>query len=670
MASRKISLKVLRILLVISSFLWTSEGRKHHLVLQSEKRSYVDLSTFGFLKGGTLSVQVTGFKVHVPKPLPNMDSMFGLSLDKTSSDGISNYLENTAEDCILNKVKEVGGKDDDLTVVLFTFNLSNSTVTLRRIGDNLKALDIYHNETEYNMYKSHRVPPSGGKSLRKMVKAKRQAEESEDTKKQPTGEETDAKDKTQDTQQETGTGEDQPDDVDPQEKGKEKTPEDDTKEEEVLPKEEDKEDEITENTGDKAEEKDEEKEGEDDEKSEQTEEEEEKEEDESEQDAEPLMEHPLLFNLPMGQEKSKEVVYNLTFFVAISDLEEEGLYNLRFHNCYNKHSGEDSKAKVTISMQVDVVEMNNDNFLSAGEIPLPPVYLTMMAVFFLTGCLWIHILRKRKADVFKIHYLMAALVMVKAMSLMFHAVNFHFIAVEGSPEEAWAVLYYIVYLTRSLLLLISIVLIGTGLTFHNHILPADSRNVRALCLLFLPLQVLANVAYIITESTEEGNSQYRLWREVFILVDLLCCGAILFPVVWSIRHLQEASQTDGKAAISLQKLKLFRHFYVMIVCYIYFTRIIVYLLKITVPFQYEWLGQFFAELATYVFFVMTGYKFRPASNNPYLQVSQEDEDIEMEEVVTEAGWNEGVVRVNQGGKVASTQDSLANPKPRDNSHDA
>ena len=48
---------------------------------------------------------------------------------------------------------------------------------------------------------------------------------------------------------------------------------------------------------------------------------------------------------------------------------------------------------------------------------------------------------------------------------------------------------------------------------------------------------------------------------------------------------QEASQTDGKAAISLEKLKLFRHFYIMVVCYVYFTRIIVYLLRITVPFQ-------------------------------------------------------------------------------------
>jgi len=43
--------------------------------------------------------------------------------------------------------------------------------------------------------------------------------------------------------------------------------------------------------------------------------------------------------------------------------------------------------------------------------------------------------------------------------------------------------------------------------------------------------------------------------------------------VWSIRHLQDASQTDGKATISLEKLKLFRHFYIMVVVYIYFTRL-------------------------------------------------------------------------------------------------
>lgn len=42
--------------------------------------------------------------------------------------------------------------------------------------------------------------------------------------------------------------------------------------------------------------------------------------------------------------------------------------------------------------------------------------------------------------------------------------------------------------------------------------------------------------------------------------------------------------------------------------------------------------QLLDETATLVFFILTGYKFRPASDNPYLQLSQEDDDLEMESV--------------------------------------
>lgn len=157
----------------------------------------------------------------------------------------------------------------------------------------------------------------------------------------------------------------------------------------------------------------------------------------------------------------------------------------------------------------------------------------------------------------------------------------------------------------------------------------------------IPLQVLANIAEIIIAESEEGDVEHGTWREIFILVDLLCCGAILFPVVWSIRHLHEASTTDGKAAISLKKLKLFRQFYIMIVCYIYFTRIIVYLLKITVAFQYAWLDEMFHEMATYVFFVLTGYKFRPLPQHPYFQVDTEDDDDEVE-ILTTSGLTAGL----------------------------
>lgn len=41
----------------------------------------------------------------------------------------------------------------------------------------------------------------------------------------------------------------------------------------------------------------------------------------------------------------------------------------------------------------------------------------------------------------------------------------------------------------------------------------------------------------------------------------------------------------------------------------------------------------FKEMATYVFFVMTGYKFRPASANPYFMLTFEDDDDEEIDIV-------------------------------------
>ena len=50
------------------------------------------------------------------------------------------------------------------------------------------------------------------------------------------------------------------------------------------------------------------------------------------------------------------------------------------------------------------------------------------------------------------------------------------------------------------------------------------------------------------------------------------------------------------------------------------------------PFKYEWLDEFFFELATYVFFVMTASKFRPTVDNPYLQLAKPFDDEEVVEL--------------------------------------
>lgn len=331
--------------------------------------------------------------------------------------------------------------------------------------------------------------------------------------------------------------------------------------------------------------------------------------------------------------------YNFSFHIVIGS-QAQGLYSLKFHNCPNKIP----ELSHPYSLTVEVTEKNPEGYLSAAEIPLSRLYIGMAGVFFTAAMVWVYTLMKHRYSVFKIHWLMAALAFTKSTSLVFHSINYHFINTKGHPIEGWAVMYYITHLLKGALLFITLALIGTGWAFVKYILSDKEKKI---FMIVIPLQVLANVAYIIIESTEEGSSEYYLWKEILFLVDLICCGAILFPVVWSIRHLQEASSIDGKAAMNLEKLKLFRHYYVMIVCYIYFTRIIAILLKVTMPFQWQWCYEFLVEVSTLVFFVLTGYKFRPASNNPYLQLPQDEEDNEMDEVVTESGALEGISKVKK-----------------------
>ncbi|XP_056636052.1 protein GPR107 [Diorhabda sublineata] len=343
----------------------------------------------------------------------------------------------------------------------------------------------------------------------------------------------------------------------------------------------------------------------------------------------------LKFKLTSTEYKGR-TYYNTSFVMAVRSLEEEGLYTLIFHNC-PVYKNIESR----VDFNIKIVEQNPSSYLSAGDMPLPALYCMMSILFLLSGMFWVFLLKQSRHPVFKIHYMMAVLVFLKAVSLAFHGVNYHYIERLGVHLATWAILFYIAHLLKGALLFVVIVLVGTGWTFVKHVLtPRDKK----LFMVVIPLQVLANVADIILEESEESAREYVAWKNFVILVDLLCCGCILFPVVWSIRHLQEASQTDGKIAMNLRKLKLFRHFYVMVVCYIYTTRIIVYLLKMTVPFQYGWLHEMFKEMATYVFFVLTAYKFRPASQNPYFALTEDDDD-EIE-ILTTTGVTEGLSNIN------------------------
>jgi len=237
--------------------------------------------------------------------------------------------------------------------------------------------------------------------------------------------------------------------------------------------------------------------------------------------------------------------------------------------------------------------------------------------------IWIFsFLKPAKTQINRIHHLMTVLVILKMLSLMFKTLDYHFIKTTGSGE-GWAIAYYIFAGLKGIMLFTLIALIGTGWTF---IKPFLSDKDKKIFLVVIPLQILDNIAMIIIEESAPGSQGWFTWKDIFRLVDIICCGAILIPIIWSIKHLREASEIDGKAAKNLRKLKLFRQFYLMVVSYIYFTRIIVYLVDATLPFRLVWLGEFFSELATIIFFVVTGFKFRPAADNPYFSLEEDESD--------------------------------------------
>ncbi|KAG9509118.1 hypothetical protein GZH46_02372, partial [Fragariocoptes setiger] len=336
-------------------------------------------------------------------------------------------------------------------------------------------------------------------------------------------------------------------------------------------------------------------------------------------------------SLPLEIEDLNDTTYaSFNFSLQLTHPEQEGFYFLTFHNCKAPISKFDTTLPWVIDADINVIEMNYpDVYLSANLMPLPQLYLSFSMVFFLFGVIWVNFIRQQRDNTLKIHHMMTALVFFKAVALLSRGIYYHFIAVDGSPVEAWAYIFYTTRLLKGALFFITLFLIGSGYNFIKHIL--NYRD-RVLVFVIIFLQLVANLAEIIYDESVEGQTKRVFFHDLVDVVDLACCSAILFPIVSSLKHLREASRTDGKAAINLRKMELFRHFYFTVVCYIYFTRIISYLISVMITFKYFWVTVLMDELATLIFFAVTFHFFQPMANNPYLLISQDD-DLEMEDVL-------------------------------------
>ncbi|KJE93588.1 lung seven transmembrane receptor [Capsaspora owczarzaki ATCC 30864] len=357
----------------------------------------------------------------------------------------------------------------------------------------------------------------------------------------------------------------------------------------------------------------------------------------------------------VAQNESSAVFPNGTKSIVIeATAQTEFMYDVAFFNCHNlmaSPTGVSSVPYSAVSMKLHIEQYNldasgNRDYLSASESPLPIVLVVTSVCFVCAAILWTGILVSRRNMVFKIHYLMLVLVFLKACSSFSLAMRDRTLQTEGTANEAWQVFYYIFRFARTGLFFVAIAMIGAGFTFIKFYLSAREKYVLAG---ILGLQLLSNSASIISEELDVSDQMHAEWNRINKMVNIISCGVVLVMIMWSIKHLHSSIGVDGKANRALPKLKLFRYLYAAVFIYVFLNEIFVELLRLALPFKYEWLAKLFEELLMLGFFIWIGVHFRPGADNPYLQVSQDDDDeeIAMDTIVT---TNEGA---NPGGQLTA-----------------
>lgn len=308
--------------------------------------------------------------------------------------------------------------------------------------------------------------------------------------------------------------------------------------------------------------------------------------------------------------------------IQTKEIKHSSLYGLFFYHCENV-------VKLPVSFDVRIEEYNligtTKHYLSLGEIPLIFIFLSLAFLFYLLSIIWVIVLIKERGNNFKIHYLMGILVILKATTLLLEGIRFIDINFNGS-SIVWSIFYYIFATIKAFMLFVVILLIGSGWSF---IKPYLNDLEKQLLLGILTLQVVSNVAMVIIEQTAEGASSWLFWRQILLWVDVICCCLILPAIAWSIRNFKNSK--DERSQKNATRLAQFQQFYLVVIGYLYFTRIISLFIKDSLPFNYIWLPDLLSQLVSMFLFVFTGFRFRPMKENPYTSVkSDDDEDFELE----------------------------------------
>jgi G protein-coupled receptor 107 len=242
-----------------------------------------------------------------------------------------------------------------------------------------------------------------------------------------------------------------------------------------------------------------------------------------------------------------------------------------------------------------------------------------------------------KPVVHTIHYLMAILLLLKFLSVFFDSIRYYKIQVSGHAEFL-SFIYYTFTVLKGMFLFTVILLIGTGWSFVKSSLSTREKKV---ILFVLILQIINNVALAVLSQETVGEKYFAIVSGLMHMIDIICCCAVIVPVVWQVNELEKivdndssenehnstAAQDIGSKSLILKRLKIFRTFYMLVVAYIYATRILVYLFASILSYKNLWIQHFVVEIVTLSFYVVVGIMFRPQEVEYDKKINQELESL-------------------------------------------
>lgn len=303
-----------------------------------------------------------------------------------------------------------------------------------------------------------------------------------------------------------------------------------------------------------------------------------------------------------------------------------GLYALFYYNCKGFNDTSSSYLRpVPVSYAVHATMYSIDasgvkHYLSWADQSLPMMYGFFFAVFVALTVAWWRVCRANPLHLHRVHHVMTFLLIVKSLSLLFDSVKLHHYDATGA-HSVWDVFYYVALTVKGVTLFSVLLLLGSGWSVMKQFL---GENDKKILMILLPCQILINISIAMISETSEGAKHWSSWYDMLQILDVVCCCCVLLPIVWSIKNLRDASAQDDKAARAIGRMKKFRTFYIVIVAYIYFTRIILVMIENSLPYDKMWYTKAATELVAALFYLYTGIKFQPMAENPYLEVERDD----------------------------------------------